>query len=110
MKSTRVDENGDVRCPKCGAKNSFSVKRTGRAKVLGGLAVGVGALAAPKRLQCQGCGSYLKPEKRRPLPKRATPRPGRPLSAAEGAKKCRHGVRRDICALCGYTKKMPRAR
>lgn len=62
MKTTKVDENGDVRCPKCGARNAFTSKRTGKAKLLGGLAVGVGALAAPKRLQCQGCGTYLKQE------------------------------------------------
>jgi len=60
MKTTVVDENGDVRCPRCGAKNGFTVKRTGKAKLGLGLAVGVGALAAPKRLQCQGCGVYLK--------------------------------------------------
>jgi hypothetical protein len=60
MKSTVIDEQGDVRCPVCGAVNSFTVKRTGKAKLVGGLAVGVGALAAPKRLQCNGCGTNLK--------------------------------------------------
>lgn len=60
MKSTIVDADGNVRCPVCGAANSFTSKRTAKAKVLGGAAVGVGALAAPKRLRCNGCGTYLK--------------------------------------------------
>lgn len=74
MKKTIIDEEGDVRCPKCGARNSFTVKRTGKAKVMGGLAVGVGALAAPKRLQCQGCGTYLK----QGAPARSSARPAKP--------------------------------
>lgn len=60
MKKTVVDEEGDVRCPKCGARNSFTVKRTGKAKWGVGLTLGVGALAAPKRLKCNGCGANLK--------------------------------------------------
>jgi len=60
MKSTYVDENGDVRCPVCGARNSFTVKRTGKAKWAAGLTVGVGALVTPKRLKCNGCGANLK--------------------------------------------------
>lgn len=60
MKSTQVDENGDVRCPKCGAKNSFALKRTGKAKLVGVATVGVGALAMPKRAKCLGCGTNLK--------------------------------------------------
>ena len=48
-----VDQDGDVRCPKCGARNAFSVKRSGKGKLMG-------AMLAPKRLQCQGCGAYLK--------------------------------------------------
>ena len=60
MKSTIVDADGNVRCPVCGAANSFTAKRTAKAKALGGVAVGVGALAAPKRLRCNGCGTYLK--------------------------------------------------
>ena len=52
MKSTTVDENGDVRCPKCGAR-SFSQKRSVKGKMMGGV-------LAPKRLKCQGCGKMLK--------------------------------------------------
>ncbi|MBI2692614.1 MAG: SHOCT domain-containing protein [Solirubrobacterales bacterium] len=60
MKRTYVDADGNVTCPKCGAKNSFTSKRSGKAKVLGVATVGVGAVATVKRLQCQGCGTYLK--------------------------------------------------
>ena len=52
MKKTQVDESGDVRCPKCGAK-SFTPKRSVKGKMMGGL-------LAPKRLKCQGCGKMLK--------------------------------------------------
>jgi hypothetical protein len=62
MKSTYVDEDGDVRCPVCGARNSFTTKRTGKAKLLGAAPVGIGALAVPKRVQCNGCGTYLRRE------------------------------------------------
>lgn len=60
MKTTVVDENGDVRCPKCGARNSFTTKRSGKAKLVGVATVGVGALVMPKRLKCNGCGIMLK--------------------------------------------------
>lgn len=60
MKRTVVDESGDVRCPKCGAKNSFTVKRTGKAKWAAGVTLGAAALAMPKRLKCNGCGTNLK--------------------------------------------------
>jgi phage FluMu protein Com len=60
MKTTVVDGDGNVACPHCGARNSFTVKRTGKAKLMGGLTVGLGALAAPKRLKCNGCGKNLK--------------------------------------------------
>ncbi len=60
MLTTRVDAEGNVVCPKCRAKNAFVVKRTGKAKVMMGVTVGLGALAAPKRLRCMGCGSHLK--------------------------------------------------
>lgn len=52
MKKTQVDESGDVRCPKCGAK-SFTSKRSVKGKMSAGL-------LAPKRLKCQGCGTMLK--------------------------------------------------
>lgn len=61
MKSTVVDESGDVRCPKCGARNSFTVKRTGKAKLIAGVATGgVGIALMPKRLKCNGCGANLR--------------------------------------------------
>jgi hypothetical protein len=52
MRSTTVDAEGVVRCPKCGA-SSFSDKRTLKGKI----ALGV---MAPKRLICRGCGRALK--------------------------------------------------
>lgn len=59
MKSTWVDDEGNVRCPKCGGKQ-FTSKRTGKAKWAGALTMGVGLAAMPKRLKCQGCGQNLK--------------------------------------------------
>jgi hypothetical protein len=53
MKSTQVAPNGDVLCPKCGAK-SFTQKRSVKGKVMGGFVL------APKRLKCNGCGKMLK--------------------------------------------------
>lgn len=53
MKETTVDSQGRVRCPRCGASD-FSDKRTVKGKVLGG------AVLAPKRLKCRGCGANLK--------------------------------------------------
>lgn len=52
MKSTVVNETGEVLCPKCGAK-SFSQKRSVKGKVMAGF-------MAPKRLKCNGCGEMLK--------------------------------------------------
>lgn len=63
MQRTVIDENGDVRCPKCNARSSFSEKRTGKAKWIGFLTLGVGLLAMPKRLKCNGCGVNLKRSK-----------------------------------------------
>jgi DNA-directed RNA polymerase subunit RPC12/RpoP len=60
MKSTKIDAEGTVRCPNCGS-TSFTSQRSTKAKVGGGLMFGVGALAAPKRLRCNGCGAFLKP-------------------------------------------------
>lgn len=67
MKRTQVDETGDVRCPKCGARNSFTVKRTGKAKFVGVVTLGVGVVAMPKRLKCNGCGTNLKRAGARPI-------------------------------------------
>lgn len=60
MRSTVVDEEGNVKCPSCGATNSFTAKRTGKAKMAGAAAGGVGILVMPKRLKCNGCGANLK--------------------------------------------------
>jgi large subunit ribosomal protein L7/L12 len=60
MKSTVIDADGNVTCPNCGAKNNFTSKRSGKAKGWGIATIGVFAVAMPKRLQCQGCGTYLK--------------------------------------------------
>lgn len=53
MKDVRIDQDGELRCWKCGARG-FTEKRTARSKVL----VGVGALATKKKLKCQSCGEY----------------------------------------------------
>lgn len=53
MKSTQVTPEGDVVCPKCGAK-SFRQKRSVKGKIMGGVVL------APKRLKCDGCGTMLK--------------------------------------------------
>lgn len=60
MKSTIVDAEGIVRCPVCNARDSFTTKRTGKAKVMGVATLGVGMAAMPKRLKCNGCGTNLK--------------------------------------------------
>lgn len=52
MRSTQVNEAGDVVCPKCSAK-SFSQKRSAKGKMTMGF-------MAPKRLKCNGCGQMLK--------------------------------------------------
>jgi len=52
VKKTKVDDDGRVRCPKCGASD-FSDKRTVKGKLVGGV-------LAPKRLVCRGCGAALK--------------------------------------------------
>lgn len=60
MKTTVVDERGEVSCPHCGARNSFTVKRTGKAKMAGAMFGGVGIALMPKRLKCNGCGKNLR--------------------------------------------------
>ena len=52
MKSTIVDPDGMVRCPKCGAM-SFTSQRTIKGKIASGL-------LAPRRLKRNGCGTALK--------------------------------------------------
>lgn len=52
--------SGTLACPDCGGTD-FKAKRSTRAKVLGGAAVGVGALLAPKsRVECVACGETFK--------------------------------------------------
>lgn len=53
MKDARIDEDGEARCWKCGAK-AFTEKRTARSKVL----MGPAALVTKKKLKCQRCGEY----------------------------------------------------
>ena len=60
MKSTQVTDEGDVRCPKCGARNQFTAKRTGKAKLLVVATGGMGAVATSKKLKCMGCGTNLR--------------------------------------------------
>ena len=73
MKSVRVID-GDVVCPKCGARNQFVSKRTGKAKWMAIPTVGIGVLAAPKRLKCNGCGTNLKRASPYTATRPATPR------------------------------------
>jgi len=60
MKQMRIDPDGTLHCPVCNS-SQFAFKRTGKAKLMAGVTVGVGALAAPKRAHCLGCGTDLKP-------------------------------------------------
>jgi hypothetical protein len=61
MKTTTVDEHGEVRCPRCGARNSFTTKRTGKGKLASVVTLGpLGLAITPKRLKCNGCGANLK--------------------------------------------------
>lgn len=59
MQNVRINADGELYCPSCGARQ-FSNRRTRAAKLAAGATVGIGALAAPKRLQCLGCREYLK--------------------------------------------------
>ena len=55
MKNIRIDQDGNLRCWKCGASgDALLYKRTARSKVL----FGVGALATKKKIKCQVCGEY----------------------------------------------------
>lgn len=59
MKHTVLLADGRVACPKCGAVNSFTSKRTGKAKLLAAPLL-ITVVAMPKRLRCNGCGANLK--------------------------------------------------
>lgn len=53
-------DDGTLRCPNCGG-TSFDAKRSGKAKAIGVVTVGVGALLAPKsRVKCETCGTVFK--------------------------------------------------
>ncbi len=58
MKRGVLDEDGAVRCPKC-RSTSFRTKRSFKAKAALIPTVGVGALAAPKRIKCLACGELF---------------------------------------------------
>jgi hypothetical protein len=73
MKKGVLDAGGQVRCPKCGS-TSFRTKRSATAKIGLGLAVGVGALAAPKRIKCLACGELFK-ARAEPVAMQAAPVP-----------------------------------
>ena len=60
MRRVEVTPEGDVKCPVCGAKNQFAIKRTAKAKWMAVPTIGVGLAAMPKRLRCNGCGTNLK--------------------------------------------------
>ncbi|MCK9922656.1 hypothetical protein MXD61_12370 [Frankia sp. AgPm24] len=95
MKQGVLDEDGQVRCPKCRSV-SFRTKRSFKAKAGIGIAgvatLGVGgaagALAAPKRIKCLACGELFKaraqPESR-PAPSLSS----RPVSTTGPASKPR---------------------
>ena len=53
MQDIRIDDEGNLRCFKCGGKN-FDNKRTLGSKV----ALGVGALMTHKKMKCLACGEY----------------------------------------------------
>jgi ribosomal protein S27E len=53
MKSTKVDLEGNVTCPKCGTKNQFAIKRGGKAKL-------IGIATVEWRVKCLGCGTSLR--------------------------------------------------
>lgn len=52
--------DGSGGCPKCGSVQ-FTAKRSKKAKAIGVVTVGVGALAAPKsQVKCVGCGAMYR--------------------------------------------------
>lgn len=59
MEDVQVDDEGDLRCPRCGAR-AFRQKRSLAAKLALVPTVGIGTLAAPKRLKCLACGVLLR--------------------------------------------------
>ena len=57
MKMVKFDEDGVMRCHKCDGIN-FKMKRTVRAKIIGWVTIGIGALATKKKAKCLQCGKY----------------------------------------------------
>lgn len=84
MRQGILDEDGQVRCPKCRSV-SFRTKRSFKAKAGIGIAgvatLGVGgaagALAAPKRIKCLACGELFK-ARAQPAPRPAPSLSSRP--------------------------------
>lgn len=60
MRDVQRDNEGDLRCPNCGARGAFRSKRSFAAKALLIPTVGIGTLAAPRRLKCLSCGELLR--------------------------------------------------
>jgi len=58
VKDVQIDADGDLRCPKCGAK-AFRSKRSVKAKIASAPLL-IAAPLAPKRLKCLACGTLLK--------------------------------------------------
>jgi hypothetical protein len=55
MKDVLIDQEGQLRCPKCKGAN-LDLQRSLKSKVI----FGVGALLAPKRIKCLACGELSK--------------------------------------------------
>lgn len=85
MKSTIVDNDGNVTCPHCGAKNNFTVKRSGKAKLGFGIVALPLIALAPKHLQCNGCGAMLTRGTAEGAIERSKPAKGGRLNAAAEA-------------------------
>ncbi|MDZ4233246.1 MAG: DUF2510 domain-containing protein [Dietzia sp.] len=97
-KSVRIDVDGELRCWNCGSKNLETRRRT-KSKFFGA-AIGVAvigplgaaaALAAKKRLRCQGCGEYNDVGSPEPIvevlpPSSLVTRPHRPAEMRSAAK------------------------
>jgi hypothetical protein len=77
VKKTVIGDDGQVRCPKCGAINSFTAQHTRKAKA----GIGLGTLFAAPKLRCNGCGEFLKPGS--PPKRQRTSNPGVPTLSKE---------------------------
>ncbi len=111
MKDILIDQDGDLRCPKCKGKN-FDHKRSFKAKAT----FGVGALLLPKRIKCLTCGEMSKggdAKRWRDPGKDVVQAPQRPTSRAvtrevPAAEKvcpmCAESVKEaaKVCRFCGH--------